>query len=307
MEALAMKTRPVRSTKDRAPVWSSAALRTASATILGAAAVLPLAPLAIGCGGSGSPPANSASAPTGSVAIGQAPPGYPGTAPPGYPGAAYPAGQQPAYPAQQPGYPAQQQPGYPAPAQTVAYPTGQPAYPSATPTASPAPAGTQAPAGPLAPTDPNSLQAILQGIQGALQGNVVPGGAITGDVTDAGLKLYATRVAPGMQPEGDELKQTMTEGQHAVIMVTLQAGKCYSVVGFSAPGGVKDLDLNLLSPPFYMTLAGQDLTHNNTPAIGAAPSPMCPVTPFPLQYKLDVFAKTGGGQVAVQLYSKAKS
>jgi hypothetical protein len=130
---------------------------------------------------------------------------------------------------------------------------------------------------------------------------------MSGDVTDAGLKVSALRVAPGMQPEGDELKQTLTEGQHAVMMVSLQAGKCYTIVGFSAPGAVKDLDLNLLAPPFYMTLAGQDLTHNNTPAIGASPSPMCPVTPFALQYKLDVLAKSGSGQVAVQLYSKPKS
>jgi hypothetical protein len=55
-----------------------------------------------------------------------------------------------------------------------------------------------------------------------------------------------------------------------------------------------------------MTLAGQDLTHNNTPAIGASPSPMCPVIAFPMQYKLDVFARKGSGNVAVQLYSKTK-
>jgi hypothetical protein len=150
------------------------------------------------------------------------------------------------------------------------------------------------------------LQGILQGIQTAVQGTVVAGG-LTGDITETGLKLAAARAAPGMQSEGDELKQNLTEGQHAVMMVTLQAGKCYTIVGFSAPGAVKDLDLNLLAPPFYMTLAGQDLTHNNTPSIGASPSPMCPVIMFPLQYKLDVFAKSGSGQVAVQLYSKAKS
>jgi hypothetical protein len=34
---------------------------------------------------------------------------------------------------------------------------------------------------------------------------------------------------------------------------------------------------------------------------------MCPVINFPMQYKLDVFAKSGSGAVAVQLYSKAKS
>jgi hypothetical protein len=109
-----------------------------------------------------------------------------------------------------------------------------------------------------------------------------------------------------MQPEGAELKQSLSEGQHAVMMVTLQAGKCYAVVGFAPPGGIKDVDLNLLAPPFYLTLAGQDLTHNNTPVIGASPSPMCPVVAFPLQYKLDVFARSGSGQVAVQLYSKNK-
>ncbi len=109
-----------------------------------------------------------------------------------------------------------------------------------------------------------------------------------------------------MQPEGPELKQQLNEGQHAVMMVTLQAGKCYAIVGFSPPGAVKDLDLNLLAPPLYMTLAGQDLTHNNTPGIGAAPSPMCPVVMFPLQYKLDVFARVGSGPVVVQLFSKNK-
>jgi hypothetical protein len=272
---------------------------------------LAAAPLALACGASNDQPANTSGAATASAAMGPQPPGaYPATAPPGYPGtpppAGYPAQQpQPSYPPQQ-GYPPAQapQPAYP-PQQ--GYPP-QPQAPYPAPAPQPAPAGTaQGQAGPLGPTDPNSLQGILQGIQTAIQGSVVPGGAMSGDLTDVGLKAYALRAAPGMQPEGDELKQTMTEGQHSVMMVTLQAGKCYSIVGFSVPGGVRDLDLNLLAPPLYMTLAGQDLTHNNTPAIGGSPSPMCPVIAFPLQYKLDVFAKSGAGQVAVQLYSKTKS
>jgi hypothetical protein len=48
------------------------------------------------------------------------------------------------------------------------------------------------------------------------------------------------------------------------------------------------------------------MTHNGAPSIGGAPSPMCPVIPFPIQYKLDVFAKSGSGAVAVQLYSKSR-
>jgi hypothetical protein len=193
----------------------------------------------------------------------------------------------------------------------------------------PPPGGTVAPGSPsaapppLAPTDPNSLQSVLAGLQGALQGAMQPsssgggasGGTTSGggggggiaDLTDAGLKAFALKAAPNMQPEGDEMKQNLQQGQHAVMMLTLQAGKCYTIVGFSAPGAVSDLDLNLLAPPFYNTLAGQDLSHNSMPTIGGSPSPMCPVIMFPLQYKLDVFAKQGSGVVAVQLFSKPKS
>jgi hypothetical protein len=131
---------------------------------------------------------------------------------------------------------------------------------------------------------------------------VTPGGL--GDPTELGLKAEALRYASGMQPEGQELKQTLNEGQHAVMMVTMQAGKCYTIVGFSPPGSVKDVDLNLLT--LINTLAGQDLTHNNMPVIGGSPNPMCPVIAIPLQYKLDVFAKAGSGPVAVQVYSKNK-
>jgi hypothetical protein len=108
-----------------------------------------------------------------------------------------------------------------------------------------------------------------------------------------------------MQQEQTGIDQTLQQGQDAVVMFTLQAGKCYTIVGFSPPGAVQDVDLNLLTVPFN-TLAGQDLTHNNTPTIGASPNQMCPVVPIPVQYKLDVHARLGSGEVAVALYSKSK-
>lgn len=291
----------------------NATVRTWSLAALGAASLLPLA---IACG------ANAGNQPTtamnGTATASPPPSGYqatyPGAPPPGYPP------QQPGYPPQ-PGYaqPQPPPPGYALPPSQPAYggPPAQPGYAGPAPAyspaapqpqppgAPPAPSGSQAPT-PLAPTDPNSVMAILQGIQGALQGQLVTPGSVPADLTEVGLKLHAAHVAPGMQPDGSELKQNLTEGQHAVMMVTLQAGKCYAIAGFSPLGGVKDIDLNLLTPPLYLTLAGQDLTHNNTPVIGASPSPMCPVIAFPLQYKLDVFARVGSGQVAVQLYSKNK-
>jgi hypothetical protein len=264
---------------------------------VGALAAVAVVPMAVACGGSNTAQPTTAANGMATGTVGTMPPGYPQQgAPPGYPA-------QPGYPQQPAGYPPQQapQPGYPQ--QPAGYPpqqAPQPGYPQ-----QPQGAPTAAPTA-LAPTDPNSLQGILNGLQGALGGQMVNPGSLTGDLTDAGLKALALRVAPGMQPEGDELKQTLNEGQHAVIMVTLQAGKCYTVVGFAGLGGVKNLDLNMLAPPLYMTLAGQDMSKTNTATIGASPSPMCPVIMFPLQYKLDVFAQSGSGPVAVQLYSKTK-
>jgi hypothetical protein len=254
-----------------------------------------LAPFGAGCGGS-NPPSNTAA--NGSVTVTQPPPGYQ-AAPPGYPGAAPGYAQQPqGYPQQPQGYPQQGYPQQqPAP---QGYPQAQPGYGP-----QPAPGASAAPA-PLAPSDPNSLQGIIAGLQAAIPGQLAMPGGMTADPVEAGLKLLAVKDAPGMQPEGQELKQTLNEGQHAVMMVTLQAGKCYAILGFSPLGSIKDLDLNLMAPPLYMTLAGQDLTHNNTPGIGAAPNAMCPVVMFPLQYKLDVFARVGSGPVVVQLFSKTK-
>ena len=255
-------------------------VRTWSFVALGATAVLPVV---VASGGSNQSGANTAA--SASVGYNQPPPGY--GAPPGYPGQPQPGYGQPqpgGYPGQPQPYPGQPQPG------------GQPG---------PAPTGS-APPGPLAPTDPNSLQGILQGLQSAFQGTVSPGGGGMGDITSAGLQAFALKAAPGMQQEQGVMEQQMQQGQHAVVMYTLQAGKCYTIVGFSAPGAVQDVDLNLLAPPLYMTLAGQDLSHNNTPSIGGASQPMCPVIAFPLQYKLDVFARQGSGTVAVALYSKSK-
>ena len=110
-----------------------------------------------------------------------------------------------------------------------------------------------------------------------------------------------------MQPEADEIKQSLQQGQHAVVMYTLQAGKCYTLVGFSAPGAVQDVDLNLLAPPLYMTLAGQDLTHNNTPAIGGGAAARCARSSRSRCSTSSTSSRDkGSGAVAVQLYSKTK-
>ncbi|MBN9166292.1 MAG: hypothetical protein J0I07_35490, partial [Myxococcales bacterium] len=80
--------------------------------------------------------------------------------------------------------------------------------------------------------------------------------------------------------------------------------KCYTIVAYGA--GVTDLDVNLLAPPLYNFLAGQDGMTGPTAVIGASPKPMCPIIPMTVPYKVDLHAKKGGGAVAAQLYSKPK-
>jgi hypothetical protein len=239
----------------------------------------------------------------------------------------------PTYPPQ-PGYGPQpsagSQPGaYPtAPATGYQPPPGYAQQPPP-PGASGAPTA-QGPLGPIVTTDPAQLQAMFaqaaQAAQAFLQppgsaapkpsgapapapapGGMpgIPGGMPT-DLTDAGIRALALIHAQGMQPEGSQAKGQLAEGGHLEFMVPMQAGKCYTLIGFSPPGQVRNLDLNLLAPPFYNVLAGQDTSDDNSPVIGKGPNPMCPIVPVPLNYKVDIVAHAGAGQVGVQLYSRTK-
>jgi hypothetical protein len=127
---------------------------------------------------------------------------------------------------------------------------------------------------------------------------------IAAAAAEQGLKAIAAKAAPGMEQDGAPIKADLKEGDHAVALVTLQPGKCYTIVGHSPSGGVKDLDIKLLAPPFFTMSAGEDKTNDNSPVIGRAPSPLCPALPLPLAYKIDAFAKKGAGRVIVQTYSK---
>ena len=237
-----------------------------------------------------------------------------------------PYGQPPAqngYPAPQPSAPGAYQPppGY-----------AQQPVPPGTPGATPTTPGAQGPLGPIVTTDPAQLQAMFaqaaQAAQAFLQppgsgapstapkpggspppasGGMpsIPGGMPT-DLIDAGIRAIALMQAQGMQPEGSQAKGQLVEGGHLEFMVPMQAGKCYTLIGFSPPGQVRNLDLNVLAPPFYNMLAGQDTSDDNTPVIGKAPNPMCPIVPVPLNYKVDIVARSGSGQVGVQLFSRTK-
>jgi hypothetical protein len=256
-------------------------------------------PAMIACGGSAAT-TPGATAPSASVP-GQYPPQAYGQ-PPMQPG--YGQAPQPGYAPQQPGYAPQQ----PAPGYAQNTPPG--ATPATPPGATPG-GTTPAPLGTVLPTDPNALAALFQQAVAAIPASLSNPGAIAGDPVELGLKAAAARYAAGEQPEGQIAKGALQEGgQHLSFSYTLDAGKCYTILGYSPAGQVKDLDLYLLAPPFYNPaipggVAGQDTTHDNTPTVGAAPHPMCPVIPG-LSYKVDISSRSGSGNVGVQVYSKAK-
>jgi hypothetical protein len=168
-----------------------------------------------------------------------------------------------------------------------------------------APASTDATPSPLAQvltTDSGQIQKIFDAASSAPAATLKPDGAKGGDALAKGLRDVAKKLPAGMQPDGPLALGSMKEKQHLQTDVTLQPGKCYSIVGYSKK--VKDLDLYLLLPPGI--LSGQDLTDDNKPVIGGAPQPMCPVSQTAGSNKLDIFADSGGGDVAVQLFSKGQ-
>jgi hypothetical protein len=274
--------------------------RLSLAALLAAASI----PVFVACGGGNSSGSGAASP---SASVGQPPPpGY------GQPQPGYAQPQQPGYPQQQPGaYPQQPPPqgGYPQqqPANPgAAYPQPQQGVPPGATAAAPAATAPAAPLGSVTTTDPNQLAALFAQAAAAGQAMLQQPGQVPGDPVELGLAANAAIHAKGEQLQGQIAKANLQEGGHNAFMVTMQPGTCYTIIGFSPPGQIKNVDLHLLAPPFYNVLAGQDTMDSNKAVIGSTPNPMCPVIPLPLQYKVDITARAGSGNVGVAVYTKSK-
>ncbi len=195
--------------------------------------------------------------------------------------------------------------GPPVPTASSPLPPLPPPAEDAGPTTAATPdAGPPSPLSTILTTDPNVLNPLLQAAQTAAAALMQNPGAVPGDPIEAGIKASAAAHAKGMKGEGQIAKADLKEGDHASMMVTLQAGKCYAIVGFAAKASVQDLDLRLLAPPFFNMLSGEDTTDDHMPVIGKDPTPMCPLISSPLPYKVDIHAQKGAGKVGVQLFSK---
>ena len=129
-----------------------------------------------------------------------------------------------------------------------------------------------------------------------------------GDPAELALKLASPKyIGAGMQPEGAVFKGQLQAGGRVEQLITMQTGKCYTIVGASPiVVGIQNLDMRLLAPPFYNLAAGQDDLKANEAVIGKGTAATCPLSPIPLQYKLEVIATKGAGAFAVQVYAKTK-
>jgi hypothetical protein len=151
-------------------------------------------------------------------------------------------------------------------------------------------------------TDTSTVEMLFDRTSHAPAAALREKGTAAADPLAKALRELAKRAAPGMEPDGPLATGTLKEKQNLQTDITLQPGKCYAIVGYSK--AVKDLDLYLLLAPGI--LSGQDTTDDNRPVIGGPPQPMCPVATTPVTYKLGIVADQGTGEIAVQLYSKAK-
>jgi hypothetical protein len=150
------------------------------------------------------------------------------------------------------------------------------------------------PLGSIHTTDPDAVMRILAAAAAA---RTLDGRPPTGLVA-RGLAENAAQHAPGMKAVA-AFSGYLAQGDDAVFLVTLAPAKCYTIVGFSAETEVTEVDLRLLSPPFYNGLAAESVTASHAPVLGSAPDRLCSNFAVALQYKLDVHAARGAGTVGV--------
>jgi hypothetical protein len=134
--------------------------------------------------------------------------------------------------------------------------------------------------------------------------------ALAGPALDAAIDLAmaaaAPKDAPGMAAEGQPGRATLAEGGHTSLIVTMQPGRCYTVIAMSAPLQVAELGVTLYALPLNMEAGRSGATDKNPAVLGKGKTPTCPISPIPMPYKVDVVAKKGAGRVSVQVFSKAK-
>jgi hypothetical protein len=125
-------------------------------------------------------------------------------------------------------------------------------------------------------------------------------------VIDLAMAGDATKDAPGMTAEGQPGRATLAEGGHFNMIVTLQPGRCYTIIAMSAPLQITELGVSLFALPLNIEAGRSAATDKNPAVLGKGKGATCPISPIAIPYKIDVVAKKGAGRMSVQLFSKSK-
>ena len=171
---------------------------------------------------------------------------------------------------------------------------GAPAASNATPLEGGAPVASAsgAPSGSASAAPSGSAANLLAaGVDGAL---------------DLAISTLAQKDAPGMTAEGQPGRATLKEQEHFGMVVTLQPGRCYTIIALSAPLQVSELEVKLLMLPLSVEGGRSPATDKNPAILGRGKSMTCPISPIAVPYKVDVVAKKGAGRIAVAVFSKSK-
>jgi hypothetical protein len=172
--------------------------------------------------------------------------------------------------------------------------------PTAQPTAAPSAAS---PLGAIF-SDPAALQGI---ISGALAGGQASLGALTGGEIgpiQSGIQMQASSAAKGARPEGELMSAKLAQDGHAQANVTIQPGKCYTVIGFGGLG-VFDYQINITTaPPLPPQVLAQSPPGSNQPVVGANEQCLRSPSPLPMPVTVDMHVIKGQGMVGAQLYAK---
>lgn len=137
---------------------------------------------------------------------------------------------------------------------------------------------------------------------GGMVGGIL--GGMGGDPLAAGISYNAQQNAPGMRAEGSPVKLQLGQGQTAEGQITLNPGKCYTLVGASMPG-VLDVTVQATMPaPLQSQVLGQNSNTGPMPIVWPKDGCYRHALPMPMPIRIAVTMKSGSGMVAIQPYVK---
>jgi hypothetical protein len=154
-----------------------------------------------------------------------------------------------------------------------------------------------------APTQPTQPTAGTPPAQGSAGGAATPIAAAA--MATPLLLPLQQQEAPGMQAEGQAFAGQFQEGQTLEQPLTLQPGKCYTVVAIGA--GIQELDAMIAAQPLPQlppTPLAQDNASGAQATVGGKGSCFRNAAPLAVPAKVIIKATRGAGSAVAQVYVK---